>query len=642
MAHFLALFDAFCSDPDAMISGVDILAPQEQHAIEKFNSKADVPQQDKTILDAFMANVSDAPAVRPSGIAKGLNHRELDLASNKMAHLLIAKGAKALDRIAIHLPRSPATIIAILAIHKIGAAFVPIEPSLPDQRRDFILQDTDAQIVISNSLPNGLHPSEAVPFPDTPFLHRATPEAPAYVIYTSGSTGQPKGVIIGHRELFGYCQACIDNFGMTGAQSYAFFTPFGFDLVMNSLFMPLISGGEIVVYPETDNGADFSIVSVFDADEVDFAKPTPSHLRLGVLSAGRPLNRLRVLSHSGEAFPEALARQALKVLGTGIQIINEYGPTEAVVGAMMHRYDPAQPPDGPLVPLGRPMEGMRIYVLSAGLAHQPTNVPGEIAIGGRLAQGYLNRAELTHERFVLDPHNPGEKLYLTGDLGVFVGPNDLRYLGRLDDQIKINGIRLELGEIEHAIAVVSGVDHAVVSLGTNPAGRPALIAYIEGHATREAIVSAARSVLPASVSLGAVIQLDKIPVSSNGKINRSALPDPTPADWQTQTSGRAPTGPTEITLAQILMGILGLERISADDDFYAIGGDSLAAVRITNAAHAKGLKLTAIDLFRHRTIANIARNLEAKPVKAPKQRRRFSRVSPELKAQLGQAIGQSK
>lgn len=641
LGHFLNLFDAFMADPNMRVADADILTGPEHQALQSFNARAHMPAPDGTVLDRFTAGLSDAPAVRDAKSGESLSHAELDRAANKLAHLLLERGARAGDFIAVNLPRSIETIIAILATHKIGAAFVPLEATLSKERRDFILKDTNAALVVSDKdLPNGVQVKESSAFPDTPVSAQTKPEAPAYVIYTSGSTGTPKGVVVGHAELLGYCEMCLSQYPLERGKSFAFFSAFGFDLTINSLFMPLMSGGEIVVYPEPESGGDIAILDVFSDDAVDIVKPTPSHLRLGILNATKPLNRITYLPHSGEAFPADLATQAHHVLGDHLVLINEYGPTEAVVGAMMHQFDPAKD-TGPLVPLGTPAPGMRIFVVNEALAHQPFGVPGEIAIGGRLAQGYLNRDELTAEKFVSDPQNPGERLYLTGDLGVFGPHGELCYLGRMDDQIKLNGIRLELGEIEHAISQVPGVDATVAALKPGKAGGQVLVAYAQGQARRDAIASAALKALPASVQLSAIVALLELPLSSNGKIARSRLPEPSAADWLAKTGGRGAQTPHEHAIAEIWSEVLGLDRVGAEDDFYALGGDSLTAVRITHAARAKGYNIAPVDIFKARTIAALAAEVEhTHPVDRPAKRTRFSRMSGDAKAQLAKALRQ--
>jgi len=618
--HFLALLDAFLADPSANIASVDILSSPERSALADFNAGSEAPQPAGTILDHFAQTLSDQPAVRDA--KRG-------------------KGAAAGDVIGIHLPRSVETIIAVLAIHKTGAAFVPLEASLAPERIAFILEDTGSSLVITDrDMPNAVQVAQSASQPVTAPAVVVDQDAPAYVIYTSGSTGTPKGVIVGHRELLGYCQMCLDEFPVKPGSSYAFFSAFGFDIMINSLFMPLMSGGEIVVYSEPEQGGDLAILDVFADDAVDFAKTTPSHLRLGILSMRAPLKRLKCTPHSGEAFPADLAGQAQAVLGDHLIMINEYGPTEAVVGAMLHQFDPTRD-YAALVSLGKPAPGMRVVVVNHALAHQPIGVPGEMAIGGRLAHGYLNRAELTAEKFVDDPHNPGERLYLTGDLGVFETVDELVYLGRMDDQIKLNGIRLELGEIEHAVCEIPGVDAAVAALKTGQSGAPALVIYAQGNASRDTIATVTQRALPNSVSLSAVISLDKLPLSSNGKIARGKLPEPKKSEWLAKTGGRRAQTPHEIAMAEIWAEVLGLETIGAEDDFYALGGDSLGAVRITHAARAKGYEIAAVDIFRTRTVAGLAGTLKAaNPAPRPATRKRFSRMSQDAQAKLASALRQ--
>lgn len=644
-AHFIAFLDAFLDDPTAEIARVDIRSSAEKTALETFNRNADTPQPNATVLDIFTASLSDAPALRLAGDDTGVSHIELDHASNRLAHLLLKKGAGPGDKIAIHMPRSIDMIVAIWAVFKIGAAYVPLQANLPANRRDYILEDTGAALVITDAsrgrdLSHAVHVAEADAQPTTPSGIRPSLDDTAYVIYTSGSTGNPKGVAVAHRELIGYVQMMLSVPPFRAGASYAFATNFGFDTSINPLFMSMASGGEIVVYPESDpsSASDLAIIKVFADDDVDVANLTPSHLPMAMSDRTTPLTRLNTLIVAGEAFHTEIARRAQATLGPDVTLLNQYGPTEIIVGTTLHSFNEATD-NGPLVPLGNVDPGMRIYVLNEVGAHQPIGVPGEIVVCGRLAQGYYNRAELTAEKFAPNPYRPGERMYHTGDLGVFQAPGDLHYLGRMDDQVKLNGIRLELGEVEHIVMQTQGVTEAVAAVQPGRSGAPVLVAYVIGAASRDDIVSHARAELPPGINLAALVFVETLPFNANGKIERKKLPIPADTDWLSAQGSRAPDTVEEKALAEIWAEVLGLENVGAEDDFYALGGDSLGAVRITHKARDSGLDIAVIDVFRSRTIATLARSLKTAPApEAPAPRQRFSRLSDDARAQLGVAL----
>lgn len=642
LAHFLAVFDQALSDPDQHIAGFDMLTAEEDAARDAFNASGPVPAHAATVIDSFHQIDGGAPALRWSGDAQGMTFGELDARANQLAHGLIERRVTPGDRVAIHLPRSPETVIAILGVLKAGAAFVPVEYGLGDARRDSLVEDVAAVQVITDAgrvaaFQNAMTIDAANDMATTAPAVQVDPSLPAYVIYTSGSTGQPKGVVVGHRELAAYIATLRAAYPVADGLSYALFSAFGFDLTINSLFLPLVSGGEIVVYPEPETGPDLAVLDVFRDDAVDFARPTPSHLRL-VLDAGiGPLSRISIMPLSGEAFPAPLAARALQQLGQHLTIINEYGPTEAVVGAMLHRYD--QTTDtGPLVPLGRPAPGMDLSVRNVEGYHQPVGVPGEIAIGGRLAQAYFERPELTQKSFVSDRYDPLRRIYLTGDLGTFDPAGDLVYLGRRDTQVKFNGIRLELGEVEHLARAVNGVDQ-VVALMREDGDRQALDLYVSGDACAKTVADAVHRGLPPQIRIRAVVPIKDFPLSGNGKIARDRLPHPTGADMLRTPRERPLATDMERHLGKIWGEVLKRDDVFADDTFLELGGDSLSAVRIVHRARQSGLIFDVNDMFQAETLAELAKRVKtgsAHP--STTERARFQNVSDDARAKLADAL----
>jgi amino acid adenylation domain-containing protein len=470
--HFAATLDAMLEDFDQPIDRVAIATDAERTAyVEIFNDVAPADGAGETMLSLVEQSVSrspDAVAVR-FGVEE-LTFEDLDRWSDAIAFDLAAKGCERGAVVAVHMTRSLAFVASVLGVMKAGAAFLPLDSHLPLQRLHFLVEDADVAVVLTeSSLAQRLDSqSRKILVIDGRSSSAATAAvAPigaddtAYVIYTSGSTGVPKGVAVGHGALASYLSWARTVYASGKAVSMPFFTAIGFDLTLTSLFVPLISGGSVVVYPEPVAGSDLSVLDVFNEDKVDLVKLTPAHLAL-VLEQASSLRRLKALVLGGEDLKTSLARSALDNLGKHISIFNEYGPTEAVVGCMVHRFDPGI--DRELsVPIGVPADGVRIYLLDEGMNPVPAGVTGEIWIGGdRLAKGYVGRQDLTAERFIDDPFLLGERLYRTGDLARFNNRNQLEYLGRADRQVKLRGVRIELGEVEQAILSLPGIGDAVV------------------------------------------------------------------------------------------------------------------------------------------------------------------------------------
>lgn len=489
--HFVAILDAMLTDFDRPIDEVAIITAGERTAhLHVFNDVAPEKGGGETILSLFAPHVTSSPDAMAVVCGKTkLTFEELDRWSNAIAANLVAAGMMQGDTVALHMTRSPAYVAAVLGIMKAGATFLPLDSHLALSRLAFVIDDSNATVILTEPLlaqhMDGLSQPILVVDGVSSSAHHPTTYPPnrddtAYVIYTSGSTGKPKGTAISHGSIASYAAWASAVYGGNDAVSMPLFTAIGFDLTLTSLFVPLISGGSIVIYPEPDEGSDLSVLDVFSEDKVDIVKLTPAHLAL-VVEHAKPVTRIETLILGGEDLKTSLARSAQDTLQREIVIYNEYGPTEAVVGCMVHRFDPENDRDIS-VPIGVPADGMRIYVLDAGLNPVPIGVPGEIFIGGnRLAKGYIGQDRLTAERFINDPFMPGQRLYRTGDLARINRRGCLDYLGRSDRQVKLRGVRIELGEIEHALSRLSNISDVVVV--AKPITRVHAIAN-ETHCTR--------------------------------------------------------------------------------------------------------------------------------------------------------------
>jgi len=469
--HFLLMLDALLSDSEARIADVGLLSHQETEALAAFNrGGSDCPHS--TVLEAFAAQVAVAGgAVAVSSEGRRLTYAELDGTADRLARLLVARVGSA-PRVGICLRRSVETMVAVLGVLKAGGSYVPIDAQHPAERVAFMIADSGAQAVVADEEFAGRVPGDVpvVVLPLDPDVGDAGPSGPAeaepgdvaYVMYTSGSTGNPKGVAVSHGSLINYTWWARGQYGGGGPVSFPLYSSIGFDLTVTSMFVPLVSGGTVVVYPEPD-GSDLSIRDVFADDAVDVVKLTPSHLAL-VDPDLLATSRIRTLVLGGEDLKTSVARFAWEASGKRLEIINEYGPTEATVACMVHHFDPEHDLL-PSVPLGRPAANAQIHLVDGDLAPVPVGVIGEIAIGGAgVAMGYLGLPEMTDECFVPDPFRSGGRLYRTGDRARWRSAGEIEFFGRSDDQVKVRGYRIELGEIENAIQSYPPVVESAVTV----------------------------------------------------------------------------------------------------------------------------------------------------------------------------------
>ncbi|MBE9066938.1 amino acid adenylation domain-containing protein [Leptolyngbya cf. ectocarpi LEGE 11479] len=468
--HFLALVDAILANPDQLIAGVDIVQGAE-HAHLMELARCEQPEAiSKTVVQRFEEQVrqtQDAVAIACEN--ETLTYQQLNTKANQLAHYLRQQGVTAETSVGICLHRSVEMLVAIWGVLKAGGAYVPIDPSHPGERIAHIVKDTQTRWVLTHSaVSDCLQGQTKIVLIDRLDLTSQSDNNPdnptpinqlAYVLYTSGSTGQPKGVEVEHRGLANYVQWAIGHYVRGRTLAFPLFSPFTFDLTVTSIYVPLLSGGQVVIYPEERGAIDLSLQRIFEENVVDVIKLTPSHL---ALVQGMTLgSRVKTLILGGEDLKTSLAGAIANASNHPIEIYNEYGPTEATVGCMIHRFQvESNAPTS--VSIGKPAAGSEIYLLDERLNLVPQGAVGEIFIGGSgLARGYLNRPELTAERFI----NRGEqRLYRTGDLGRWQENGQLTYLGRGDRQVKIHGTRIELGEIEAALVAHPGVSASAVRL----------------------------------------------------------------------------------------------------------------------------------------------------------------------------------
>ncbi|MFJ7151874.1 amino acid adenylation domain-containing protein [Streptomyces sp. NPDC100445] len=608
--------------PDEPCGRLDLLDAQETARVvaDRNRTEAEVPGPWLApLLAEWARRTPDAPALTCG--TERLTYRELHDRADRLAAELAAAGAGPERLVGLALDRSADLVVAALAVLKSGAAYLPLDPDHPAERLRNMLTDATPVVTLTHRrvrpLLDGMGPAltgdlrvlddaprPAVPTPAVPPAARtAAPDAdhPAYVIHTSGSTGRPKGVVVPHGALVNLVADMGRRCAVTAADRFLAVTTFGFDIANLELFVPLAAGAELVVAGRETVRDPAALAALVSACGATLLQATPSLWQ--ALTAGHAdvLAGVRALV-GGEALPEPLARTLAAHCAS---VTNVYGPTETTI------WSTAAPvpavPDGP-PPIGRPLANTRVYVLDAALRPVPDGCFGELYIAGAgLARGYLGRPGLTSDRFVADPFGPpGTRMYRTGDV-VRWSPRGtgLEYGGRTDHQVKIRGHRIELGEIESVLGARPGVERAVVTARTDRNGETRLVAHVVPAGTdRDRLREGASAVLPAHMVPAVYVFLDELPLTPNGKVDRKALP--APAERPAGT-GRPPAGPREELLCGVFAEVLGVDRVGADDDFFALGGHSLSAIRAANLLRAElGVEVPVRALFDARTAEALA------------------------------------
>ncbi|GAA1402539.1 hypothetical protein GCM10009613_62690 [Pseudonocardia kongjuensis] len=633
--------------PSARVGGLDLLDPAERALLRAGGGPSGAPEPAHTGPHDLVALVRASVARTPSAIAVAdrdtrLDYATLDAASARLAGRLAARGAGPERFVGVALGRSTDLLVALLAVLRTGAAYLPLDPDYPADRLRFLLDDADPVLVVGTAASLAGLPTAgrevvvldrepgtvtgAGRVPDGP----ADPDAAAYVIYTSGSTGRPKGVVVSHRSAANLAAWAAAEFGPRRMLAS---TSLNFDVSVFELFGPLAAGGTVLL---TGNALDLAVPGAPPAGADGAILSTVPAVLAGLLGGPGVVAEPASVVLAGEAFPGPLLDAVRARFGPGVEVRNAYGPTEATVYATVWR-DDGGPARAAGLPIGRPLPGLRALVLDAALTPVPVGTAGELYLGGvGVARGYLNRPGLTASRFVADPAgSPGGRLYRTGDVVRWRADGELEYLGRSDDQVKVRGFRIEPGEVEAALSTHPSVGTAAVVASTGPAGAR-LLGYVVPAAggpapdpaeLREHV--AAR--LPAHLVPSAVLVLDELPRNANGKLDRSALPAPgeqsratpeqapapEPAAQPRGDTAAQPHDDTAAVLAGIVAAVLGLDEVAPHDDFFTLGGDSIVAIGLVARARAAGLRITPRQVFTERTAAALAAVAEPEGAVAP-------------------------
>ncbi len=629
-AQYRRAAEAVVAAPAVTGGAVDLLGDEgRDELLQRWNDTAQAFDETPITrrLEQQAARHGEAVALAFEG--RTLSYGALDAQANRLArHLRVQLGlaAAAPARVGIHLQRGPAMLVAVLAVMKAGAAYLPLDPAYPAGRLAFMLQDSGAALLLTEEALRGSLDAGAARIVSvdgdaaaiaaheaTPLASGPAPDDLAYLLYTSGSTGQPKGVMVHHRALASFLHAMTLAPGLRAQDVLLAVTTLSFDIAGLELYLPLMVGARIELASREVAQDGAALARLIETSGATVMQATPATWRL-LLAAGWSGRPGLTLLCGGEA----LARDLADALLTRCSALwNLYGPTETTIWSTAERVGPGRG----AVPIGRPIANTRVYLLDAAGAPVPVGVTGRLFIGGAgVARGYWGREALTAERFVADPFRgpsigqPGARMYDTGDLARWRADGRLEYLGRGDTQVKLRGYRIELGEIEAVIARAPGVAQAVVLVREDRPGDQRLVAYLVPQPgavpTEEGLRATAAQLLPAFMVPAAWVMLPALPLTPNGKVDRQALPPPRAAAPLVATDPVPPRSETEQRLAAIWRALLHVNQIGVHDNFFDIGGHSLLVVALQGRLlEAFGIELPVVALFEHPTIAALASRL---------------------------------
>ncbi len=674
---FVQLLETAAASPEKSIGALcAVNAAARVEILEKFNPPGENFGEQKLLIDLFeetAAALPDAAALVCGG--RELSYARLDSTADNFARFLASScNAKPGVLFAILARRSIETVTAILAVLKTGAAYLPIDPSYPAERIEYILSDsgvktlltetefiekyntgvktidinninmnsgdadttdtnninTDSRDISNASINNAMtnkikNESDLKPLfsvsGNASYNRNAGADDIIYVIYTSGSTGRPKGVLVKNRGAFNYISWCKKVYANGAACDFPLYSSISFDLTVTSIFTPLVTGGKVVIYPE--KGHDTLIDKIIDDDCVDIVKLTPTHLQI-IEGMDIKCRRIKKLIVGGEELKTGLCASIYRKFGGNVDIINEYGPTETTVGCMIYHYTPSDSVSGgSSVAIGRPAANTMLYILDGSKNLLPPGAKGELYISGAgVARGYHNRPDLNNERFIADPFSAGGLMYKSGDLARFKPDGNIEFLGRIDEQIKLRGYRIETGEIEAELVLHSAIKDAAVVLRSDERRGEYLAAYYTlkpeipaPEASDLKTHLAAR--LPQYFIPDVFMALDKIPLTPNAKTDKKALPDPfiieAAAEFKNYNGKNSkcfsnyvpPEGPVETRIAEVWRSVLGVDNIGSYDNFFSLGGHSLKAVKAVMEL-SRDFDISLNDIFEHQNIKTLA------------------------------------
>lgn len=616
MLHYKRLLYNLLNDSENSIGSVDYLFDDEKDVlINQFNDTQVNYNLDSTVIDLFKLQVDnkrDSIAIEFEN--EKLTYKELDEKSDYLANYLMKNGVKEEDLVAICLEKRIEMIIGILAVMKCGGAYVPIDPNYPKDRIDYILKDIASKVILTsfdhNELLEGYDEINIINLDDEQAFDtigalsintaNISSDNLAYVIYTSGSTGKPKGVKIEHKALLNFLFAMQDQLDLDENLKFLSLTTFTFDISLLEFFAPLTLGGKLILVGDSASKDPEQISKIVNSSNPNFIQSTPSRWEMMLSNGFKPQKEIVFLT-GGEAINYDLKEQLTNISS---QVWNMYGPTETTIWSCMAKLE-----KGKNITLGKPIANTQVYILNEQLAPVSIGALGQLCISGfGLSRGYVNQPDLTAEKFVSNPFKKGDKLYLTGDLASWRPDGNIQFYGRNDHQVKLNGYRIELGEIEAALSNLNSIRQSAVKVLKDDNGAKSLVGYIvsDSEMDQKEIQKSLRDRLPEYMIPKIYVQLDEMPLTQNGKVNRKELPAPA-----IKQEFVKPYNQTQEKLVEIWKEVLQIEGVGIRDDFFQVGGNSLRGIRVLNTINKEfGLKYDLRGIYVENTIELISERIE--------------------------------
>ncbi|WP_312886186.1 non-ribosomal peptide synthetase, partial [Paenibacillus plantarum] len=618
--HFCNMVVEVTAAPDLFVRDIQMLSHSEKTRIlEAFNPK-ETPLAGKTVTQLLAESLKEYTG-RTAIICRNerLTYSELDNKSDRLAKALRGKGVGRDSIVAVLLPRSTDLLVAILGVLKAGGAYLPIDPDYPKDRITYMVEDSQATILLTSNdlavesgfqgevLRLGMMGEES-DSDEAVVLSEISPHDLAYVIYTSGSTGKPKGVMVEQEALYNFLEGipAVVNFGH--GKTIAALTTVSFDIFVLETLLPLTLGMQVVIADEQEQKVPDRLHRLLVEHQVDIIQATPSRIRLMLEQSHSEalFHQISLLLVGGETFPDDLLRE-LRKLYSG-KLYNLYGPTETTIWSMVKEMTEADK-----VSIGRPIQNTQVYILGPNLQVKPIGCAGDLYIGGKgVARGYYGKPELTQERFITHPFLPGERLYHTGDMARRLANGEIEYIGRTDGQLKLNGFRIEAGEVEEQLKQFSGIKEAIVKKWKVESGEY-LCAYIrsEHKVDVQAVKAYLRENLPYYMVPSTMIQLERFPYTPNGKIDWNGLPRPTSALIMSDNY-RVADSELEKEVTGIWQEVLGMDKIGVEDNFFDLGGNSIMLVKMHQQLEKKYPGMVDVtELFGFATISKIANRISS-------------------------------
>ncbi|MFD9499458.1 amino acid adenylation domain-containing protein [Streptomyces sp. NPDC060035] len=607
-ARLVRVLDQVLEDPTTPFGAMEVLSAGERDWLVRRVNDTAQPVAADTLPGAFEAQVErDPDRVALIGEQVSLTYGEFNRRANRLAHWLVEQGAGPERLVAVRIPRSVDLMVALYAVVKAGAAYLPVDTDLPEDRVRQVLESAEPLLVLGEALP------DVSGYPEENPQRVLSPENAAYVIYTSGSTGRPKGVQVSHRSIMNRLVWGLAHFEVGAADRVLLSTSASFDVSVPELFAPLQVGAAVAIARPDGRRDPAYLAELIRRERVTGADFVPSLLEVFVAEpAAKECTSLRWIEVAGEAFPAALANKVVELL-PGCGVHNLYGPTEAAVEVTAWQHVPG----ADRVPIGAPVWNTQVYVLDAALRPVVPGVAGELYLAGTgLARGYLGQLDLTANRFVACPYGaPGTRMYRTGDLVRWNQDGQVEYIGRTDFQVKIRGFRIELGEVESALIAHPDVEAAVAVVREDRAGDQRLIAYVVPGGRADpagldvgAVTELLQGHLPEYMVPSAIVPLAEFPMTTSGKLDRKALPAPGHTE---AAAGRGPRNHNEEVLCRLFAELLGVEEVGIDVDFFAHGGHSLLATRLIGRVRGElNVDVKVTSVFRNPTVAQLAEQIE--------------------------------